>query len=267
MTVTPILRNMLRRFPGLLGSHPKRIDLEKLLFIHLPKCGGSSVHAALQDAYARNGLRTTRLDARASRDAAGIADDTVQDFRIQLLIYHLSRERNRYVAGHYAWSETVWEEFGDQWNFMTVLREPVARWYSSYFYNRYKDGDHFRIRDSLDVFVESETARAEGDMYVRLLTADRDSSGAVGRAIENLQRFHLVGVLEDLDALVRDCRQLLGIDMEVGHRNAGPWSASDRRDEITPEIDRRVRQLCEPNLRVYEAVRERIASEGSWLLT
>lgn len=263
--MTPILRKMLRHFHKL-WSQPKRIDLEKLLFIHLPKCGGSSLHAALQDAYARNGFETTKLDAHASKDAAGIAGDGIQDFRVQLLIYHLSREQNRYVAGHYALSETVWEEFGDQWKFMTVLREPVARWYSSYFYNRYKDGGHFRISESLEVFIESETARAEGDMYVRLLAADSDSDGAVERATQNLQRFHLVGVVEDLDALVRDCRQLLGIDIDIGHRNAGPRPQSSRRDEITPEIDRRVRQLCEPNLRVYEAVRERISSEGSWLL-
>lgn len=238
--------------------------LERLMFLHLPKCGGTSLHAALNGVYVHRNHHVTHLDPHASKKAAKILGDSIQDFRIRLLLYHMAHEKSRYISGHYAFSERAWNEFGNKWKFMTVLREPVARWYSTYFYNKYKtNSDHFRIHEPLDVFVESETARGEGNMYVQLLTEDRDAEDAVKRVIGNLQRFHLVGVLEEMDTLVRDCERVLGVSLKVGQKNTSP--RTEQEDEITPEIDKRVRLLCEPNLRVYEAVRERIIQQGSWL--
>ncbi len=135
-----------------------------------------------------------------------------------------------------------------------------------YFYNKYKRGDHCRIHEPLKEFIESEAAQAAGNGYIRQLTAAQGANEDVERAITNLQQFHLVGVLEELNTLVQDCNRILGINLDIGHRNFNPRTAKEQSDEITPEIDKRVRKICEPNLRVYESVRQRIAMHGSWLV-
>lgn len=242
-------------------------SLDRLLFLHLPKCGGTSLDAALRDIYLQRRHGVVHLDPQASKRAAEIADDSIRDFRTRVLLYHTAQSRNRYVSGHYSYSKQTWDAFSDDWKLMTVLREPVARWYSAYFYNKYKtNSEHFRIHAPLETYVTSEAAKMAGAIYVRLLTADVDADDAVGRAIANLHQFHLVGVLEEIDLLVQDCEQTLGVSLNLGWQNSSPRTKYDQAGEVTPEIDKRVRALCEPSLRVYEEIRARIISQGSWLI-
>lgn len=247
-------------------------SLDPLLFLHLPKCGGTSLDAALRDIYLQRRHGAVHLDPQASKWAAETAGDPILDFRARMLLYHMAQSRNRYVSGHYSYSQQAWDAFSDEWKFMTVLREPVARWYSAYFYNKYKtNSEHCRIHEPLEIFVMSKAAKKAGNVYVRLLTAgvgteDVGTEDTVDRAIANLYRFHLVGVLEEIDVLVQDCKQTLGVSLNLGWQNASPRTKSDQADEVTPEIDKHVRALCEPSLRVYEAARARITSQGSWLI-
>lgn len=243
-----------------------RPELDRLFFLHIPKCGGTSLNTALLKAYNRSRHRVTRLDAHASKEASDIIRENLLDYRVRLLLYHLANGQSRYISGHYAFDERVWDKFSSEWNFMTILREPVARWYSNYFYNRYKKEGHFRIHVPLEAFVESEMALKFGTTYSRLLTAERGADDAVYRSIANLQRFQLVGVLEEMDVLVHDIEHLLNINVDVEKKNKSPRTKEEQTAEITPKIDKRVRALCAPDIRIYDSIRERIASNGSWLV-
>jgi hypothetical protein len=260
-----LARSAFRRM-RLRASRPPT-PLGRSFFLHLPKCGGTSVDEALKGAYGRAGHAVTHLDPVASKRAATIAGEPQRDARTRLLLYEMSRGHSRYISGHFSYSEQAWDAFGGDWHFVTLLREPVARWYSHYYFDRDKDDDHARISEPIEVFVGSERGRKFGRHYVdRLLPAgDGDDPDAVDRAIEILQRFSAVGVLEELGTFVRDCERLLGVSLEVGHLNRSPRASGRRRDEVTPEIASRVEALCEPNRRVYEAVRARIAEQGSWI--
>lgn len=77
----------------------------------------------------------------------------------------MARRDIRYVSGHFAFSELVHGRFGDRWESVTIMRDPVTRWFSHYFFNRYKPDEHFRIHDDLGSFLETGLGKRLGRFY------------------------------------------------------------------------------------------------------
>ncbi|MEM8598297.1 MAG: hypothetical protein AAGF99_00110 [Bacteroidota bacterium] len=243
---------------------------DRLFFLHLPKCGGQSIDAALQQGYRAAGASIAHLDSHASARAAEAAGADLHALRREILHYHMAAKHSRYISGHFMYSAPAWDAFGDAWQYVTVLREPVKRWVSNYFFNKYKGDHHFKIDEPIEEFVESERALAYARSYVTWLTdgislEEAGSDEAVEQAIANVERFAVVGVLEDLDTFAADCRARFGLPVEIAHRNRNPRAAAEQREELSPEMVARVEALCAPNRRVYDAVRDRIERRGSWL--
>lgn len=268
---TSLLRSAYRQVRG--RYRPNPASLERLFFLHVPKCGGTSIDVALRDAYRRAGADVAYLDPHASTRAAEMLGQDMATYRGRLLLYHMAQQPTRYISGHFTYVDAAWEHFGNAWRYVTVLRDPVARWFSNYFYNKYKTkSDHFRIEQPIDEFVETERARSYGFNYVRSLTdgipvEEAGSDAAIEQAIHNLSHFTVVGVLEHLDTFARDCETVFGIQLPIGHRNKNPRTEIERREEVTDDILGRVQAICAPNAAVYETVRARIDAQGSWLPT
>lgn len=246
----------------------KPFSMKPLFFLHLPKCGGNSVNEELQKKYIRAGYHLTHLNPYASKWAAEIAGENLRDFRSRLLLYEMAQKNSQYISGHFSYSEQAWKAFSHKWHFMTMLREPVARWYSFYFFNRYKAEDHFRIDEPLDVFIESKRASDYGQDYIEKLTdidQETELEYASKQAIANLQRFSLVGILEESDIFIRDCEQFLGVPIKIKHLNKNPRTIQQQKNEISAEIAERVNKLCEPNRHIYETIKAKILKQGSWL--
>ncbi|MEM8598295.1 MAG: hypothetical protein AAGF99_00100 [Bacteroidota bacterium] len=265
---TSILRSLYRK----VRPRPARpaIDLERLFFLHVPKCGGTSINTALERAYRAAGAGAVHLDPHAAARAADLSGDGLRRHKEQVLLYFMAGH-HRYISGHFNYSAAAWDTFGDAWRYVTVLREPVARWLSNYFYNRYKTNtDHYRIDEPLEAFVETDRARFYGGNYVTSLSTTRliseaSSDEAIGQAVANLERFAVAGVLEHLGTFASDCERYFGVSLDIGHRNANPRTAGQQQEEISPELMERIRALCAPNLQVYEAALNRIDTHGSWL--
>jgi hypothetical protein len=68
-----------------------------------------------------------------------------------------------------------------------------------------------------------------------------------------------------MDIFTSDCERFLGTALPQEHRNRNPRTAEQMQEEVSPEVDARVRALCEPNRRIYDAVLARIQANGSWL--
>jgi len=242
--------------------------LDRIVFLHLPKCGGTSIDFALENAYKKRFHKTIHLDPQQSKLVSDMFDEPLETSRSMFLAYHIADglRHYRYVSGHYVFDERIWEAFADTWKFMTVLREPTSRWYSNYFYNRYKtNSEHMRINESLAEFVQTERAQKEGSAYVQYLTNHRDSADAVERAIENLNQFHLVGLLEEMDVLTQDLQKLVGVHVKIPRKRVSPRPAQSRSEEITPDIQEQVLKLCEPDRHIYDAMRAKILRQNTWL--
>lgn len=233
---------------------------QRICFIHVPKCGGSSLRGAIARCYPlRYRIRSRgiqHIEAATSKNAAQVLGIDVHAYRLGLLRNLLSEPENVFVSGHVAFSKATFEEYGDRWRFVTILREPVARWYSSYFFNRYKQSEHYRLEAELEEFVESPRALASASMYIRYFSSESVMDGvrsfdAVRRAKENLSHFSVAGVLEDQMSFVGAFSSRFGVRLKLPRVNTNPAPASVR-SSVPAHIHRRVLELCAPDRAIYE---------------
>lgn len=241
---------------------------EDIAFLHVPKCGGVSLERAIRARYpasARHGL--VHIDARASSITAneiyeqdfpyGTSDDTyVFDVYESLLLYYLTKPDTRFVSGHFAMSEKAWRMHEERFAFITFLREPVSRWISAYFFNRYKD-THRKIEMSVEEYLESDFGRSQGYEYVKFLGGaergrDYRSIESIDRAKRNLDRFAVAGTHDHQDAFLRLFRKRFGVKLHIKRLNRSPVDNTMRDAEITPAIRERIVDLSGPDMALYE---------------
>ena len=237
----------------------------RIFFLHIQKCGGTSVDGAIRRLYrsARpDGWNTVaHLQPRPAFLASKEVGMGMYSYRQQLAHYFLCNPDHQYVTGHFQVSPELVAAHEDEFDFVVLFRDPVKKWFSHYFFNKYKSKSAGRIEADIDEYLETKRARDVGCDYVQLLTGNADEPTEVTRreevqraALDCLDRFSVVGVLEQLDRFRRDFREQFGRTLDILHRNRSPASDDDReRETITPAIRERVEEICEPNKRIYEA--------------
>jgi hypothetical protein len=194
------------------------------------------------------------LDAIASKHTAEVAGMPLRQVRESVLLYQMALPGCRFIGGHFAYSSTAIDKF-PEWQWITLLRHPVKRWISQYFFNSTKRDPHYRIKAGVEEFAASPQGRRLGFDYVRKLTgAQEDPDLHVDQAIDILSRFALVGTLENLPEFAGGYRRAFGPRLRIPHRNVNPASAEQRRAQVSPELTAEIARLCEPDLRVYRAV-------------
>ena len=191
-----------------------------LIFMHIPKCGGTTLTSILTEAVPEG--RRFSVDGRnvaGSRRALAALPDGERR-RIDLLLGHLSHGWHELLAPRPA-------------RYFTIVREPVARVVSHYNYVRSHDGHYLHSavvegKMTLADYVESGITTEVNDGQVRQISGAEDivqvpygpSSIGYGadhgalleRALGNIERhFLLVGLLERFDESMRRLQRLTGL--------------------------------------------------------
>jgi len=236
---------------------------KRVCFVHVPKCGGESIKNALKKSYKPN-LETISIRARSSYMGANLEDgfelsfegeEKLQSYREGLMRYFLAHPKSGLLMGHYRGTKETLGLFKDDWLFATMLRNPVERFFSNYFFNRHKKSDHFKLDMSLEDFVETEQAISWGNIYVRFFSSnpkEYNSPIGIGEAKQTLQKYDAVGLLENLHQFSSDCSKLLDKKLRIGTQNRNPLKTNEKEMAISDEVRRKVETLCKPSMAVYE---------------
>lgn len=245
---------------------------DRMVYLHIPKCGGSAFRRAIRSCYLSIDIRKYRevaeLDPAASDSVVKFRQQTdlppyiayepsIFEFRESLLLYYMSSPKIRFISGHFGFSDAVYQASQGSFAFVTVLRHPVARWISAYFYNRYKASNHRKVDMDLDAYLESELGRRQGREYAHFLGGPHTKAGdgysvLVDSAKENLHKLDVVAFLEYPKDFIEQFERRFGVRLRLHTTNESPVSKASRDSMITAERKSKIEEICAPDLEIYE---------------
>ena len=235
---------------------------QPFVFHHIPKCGGTSVGRALRRRYL---LSQATISPEASYRAfelfSGRNDRErmlvdVLDLREQMLMC-LMFEDIRGISVHVRFSQKAHERFAGRYKFITVLRHPVERFISHYYWDRSRADGHAAVEEDIEAFLETDRARRYGATLVEYLCGlpkevPTDSDEAVASGIANLAKLDVVGDIADVATLETSLRDTLGVKVSIGHENRRrPAGARSSRASDDAAVRSRIEAICAPDMAVY----------------
>jgi hypothetical protein len=169
----------------------------------------------------------------------------------------MNNKNTKYISGHFPFSEIAFREFHGTYAFITVLRNPVKRWISHYFFNRHKKKTFGRIYEDITTCLKSEFGRCNGSELIQFVggisnAGDYSSEEAIDRAKKNLHKFDVVGCLEYQKDFMKQFDDRFGVRLNLGKKNQSPKAESFQKAVITEEVEDRIRTLCKPDLELYQ---------------
>ncbi|MEL6619003.1 MAG: sulfotransferase family 2 domain-containing protein [Pseudomonadota bacterium] len=224
--------------------------MPRIIYIHVPKCGGSSFGAALRLRYlASHGTITLNQGQPLLRGEARILSDYAA--RRRQLHRHVAMGK-RLITGHVQYDPRLHAGSARAYRFVTLLRDPVDRFVSHYHYLQRKHPDPSRA-GTLEGFLDTADAARLASQYMFYFAGawqgpGRDVAALTARAIHNLAAFDLVGDLAAPEDFRRALRQLTFAPLPRLRRNVAPVPLS-----VPNRLRPRIEALCAPDIAIYES--------------
>jgi hypothetical protein len=256
---------------------------KKIFFLHIPKCAGSSLTNAVVKNYISLNLREDskiiRMQAEVVANARqilsdensseySVADDCSVRIPEYLLLYFMGLEKVKFITGHVPFSDMAYSKFHHQYSFITILRDPVSRWLSEYTFNKFKKSMHRKQTADMGIeeYINSKVGKEQGRQYVlflggRVNSKDYISKTAIERAINNLNKFSVIGCVENMQDFTDRYYQRFGMKLNIENKNVNPRPKEWEEKNFTDDIRRKVENICEADCEIYYRMQQYLKNE------
>lgn len=203
----------------------------RIVFVHVPKCGGSSIYEAISKSM---GLKYPdgHLDPVWSRTIVGEIYNSskpelsseLQIFRHALLANYLN-DKKRFIAGHFTVNEVLVQRMKTNYRLVTLLRKPDKRLFSHFKYwmlTRDLAKDKDAVYKHWKEYVNSDKAKFQANLfsiYFGEANFQKIEKTSIEKALHSLGKLDLVGDLGDLEAFEKSLSQILGKKTKIGFAN------------------------------------------------
>jgi hypothetical protein len=252
---------------GIVGTREELVPLgdDTLLFIHLPKTGGTALRNALKDAF------------EPARSAfvygAGDLDESISRAAFEALSAD-ELDRLRLVMGHFRYG--IHQQIRRPYRYATLVRQPVDRVVSLYYHylnlpgvrflsRNYRERWRLRLRRvSLEDWVFGERRVTADNLMVRNVAGVVDvpfggcTQGLFEQAMENVERdFAAVLVAEAMPQSLALLERVLSEPLPpLGRENVNP--RRPRLSEVDAAVADAIVELNQWDVRFYDAARRRL---------
>ena len=229
-----------------------------IIYIHVPKCGGSSFGAALRLRYlfSQSGITLDQGDPHEGSCNQRLNDYDARDIELK----NLTDKNTKLICGHVRYSRALHQSLGGEYSFVTLLRDPVQRFVSHYNYLQRSHQNPLRP-DTLKAFLGTDDAKRLASQYLFYFARLDQTMGAntdrlAQKAIANLSHFDLVGDLSAPVEFSNNLNRLAKSPLPKWQRNVSPEPT-----KIPPDLLGQIEDLCAADIEVYNTVhRKEIAA-------
>jgi hypothetical protein len=209
---------------------------EKIFFFHIPKCGGTRVWTTFRQIFGGD----------------NVCEVTTPKAHAQFVEMSASqRESYRVVGGH--WPFQLYQELLELQNYrsVTLIREPVSRVLSDYYYTSRTESDTEHSIVSRLSLTEYVSQPQWSNKMTTLLCGLPNAQAALQTIDELFDRWYFISEMEQLTTEI--CRLAETAIRPAEHRNSGPLA-------IEPEIDASIAALIrrqnEADIELYARLSE-----------
>lgn len=246
-----------------------------VVFHHIPKCAGSSIGSAIfrhfppwqyREVPASGTVEAARFFADDRDDGPTAMVDpadplwaTIYAHRLHLLFTFVFAGA-RAVRGHVPYREELHQRFGRSHAFVTILRDPVERFVSQYFFNKGLD-NYAKLPRTFDredlervgpIWGSTLTLYLSGGPREGSWPIDDDRDRRIAEAKRAVETLDVVGFIDDMAGFREHLAAVTGIRIDLQRRNVR--SVREDREEET-WIRAAAQRFCAPDLEVYEHAR------------